>query len=560
MEEIKKSNFNVDAKIISSIEKVLPDESPSAEEYSSVMLKNEQLNFQLVYTSAENHTLTRNYVKVAGDLGEYVTLRLVENVPVEYTPYYSDDYYISKKSGLYPDLLSSMPDENELGITLMPNKNRAIWVSVFSKKGLPSGKHNLKFLLFSHENELISELVYTIEVLNLKAVSAPIKTTTWMHYDSIFREHEVKPFSARFYKIFAEYLKAYVHCGMNMLLTPIFTPPLDTEVGAERLTAQLVVIFVDESGKYSFDFSPLEKFIKFAFKRGIKYIEFSHFYTQWGGNYCPKIMASTPKGYKRIFGWDVNQKDERYVQFLNAFLPELIKTTDKLGVTEKCYFHLTDEPEFNEKTIENYKFAHQTVKKHLAGRPIMDAMSHTWFYENGLVDLPVVYTANVKEFKEKGINDVFAYYCCGPANQYYSNRFINMPALRTRILGAQLYQSGVSGFLHWGFNFYNSQYSIIPINPYRVTDSGGCFPGGDGFMVYPSKSGVLLSIRAELFCEAIQDYNLLYTLEKLAGKTVCDEILKKYGIQGYNVYPRDEKTFLKFKSEIYAALSKFLLA
>lgn len=551
METVKKSPHKVNGKIISSLQKVMPDGALKNEEYSAVMLKNEQLNFQLVFTSEETYSLLRNYVRVEGDLASFVSLRLVENVPVEYVPLCSDDYFISKNSGLYPDLLSPMPSEKKMGIVLMPAKNRTVWVSVYCKKGLPAGEHTLKFTLFSRENELLCELFYKINVLPVAAKKAPIIVTNWMHYDAIMRSHSIKGFGRKFYTVFAEYLKAYVHSGMNMLLTPLFTPPLDTEVGAERLTAQLVGVSVDENGKYAFDFGELEKFIRFIMRRGIKYIEFSHLFTQWGGYKCPKIMANTPSGVKNIFGWEVSQRDPRYESFLASFLPELIKTTDKLGVTDKCFFHLTDEPAMEEETLSNYKYAHELVKKYIAGRPIMDALSHTWFYENGLVDLPAVYTENVSDFKEKGITNIFSYYCCTPYNHYYSNRHINMPALRERILGVQLYESKVKGFLHWGFNFYNSQFSITEIDPYRVTDAGGAFPAGDSFIVYPTEKGVLLSIRAEISCEAMQDYNLLYTLEKLIGRTKVEAILSEYGISGYNTYPREESVFAAFKQRIY---------
>ena len=45
-----------------------------------------------------------------------------------------------------------------------------------------------------------------------------------------------------------------------MILTPIFTPPLDTAVGGERRTVQLVGI-TKTGSEYSFDFTLLERWI-----------------------------------------------------------------------------------------------------------------------------------------------------------------------------------------------------------------------------------------------------------------------------------------------------------
>ena len=66
--------------------------------------------------------------------------------------------------------------------------------------------------------------------------------------------------------------------GINMLLTPIFTPPLDTKVGGERLTAQLVDIELSD-GKYSFDFKKLDKWVDICRKAGIEYFEMAHLFT-----------------------------------------------------------------------------------------------------------------------------------------------------------------------------------------------------------------------------------------------------------------------------------------
>lgn len=546
-------SLKVEGKIISSLEKVLIDKEATLLENHSCILKDEQLNFQLVYKNQEEYVLKKNYIKVHGNLSEYISLRIVENVPVEYVPVVSDDYFISKDSGLYPDKLSSI---GKLGIILMPQKQRAIWVSLACDTGLPVGLHKLEFSLYSDNDELLSSLTYTVEVIDLVAKDNPLKLTNWMHYDCICRQHNVKPFTKKFYNVFAEYLKAYTHIGLNMLLTPIFTPPLDTEIGGERMTTQLVDVYY-EDGKYRFDFRKLGRFLRFVMKQGIKYIEFSHLFTQWGGYYCPKIIVNTEFGEEQFFGWNVEQTDPKYVDFLDAFLPALYRYTQELGVADRCYYHLTDEPK--EKDLDNYEKARNLVKKHIENSKTMDAMSHYDFYERGLVDIPVCYTEDINEFLGKGVEELFSYYCCFPAVKYYSNRFINMPALRNRIIGVQLYETGVQGFLHWGFNFYNSALSIVSINPNITTDSAGLFPAGDGFIVYPDENKVLLSIRAEIFKEAIQDYKLLCTLEERNGKEDIWCLFEKYGIKGYNVYPHSEKKFLGFKNEVYQLLKESLV-
>lgn len=541
------SETSVIGKTISCLENVLIDGDAQIEQNRSYALKNEQVNFQLVYKNTTLYPM-RCKLKVEGDLSEHVDFRMVENVAVEYIPQEADDYFISEKSGLYPDRLAPI---GKLGVVLMPKKQRSVWVSVACKKGLPAGEHGLTFSLFDEKGEVVSELVYDIKVIDAVSKKHSLKLTNWMHYDCICNQHKVRPFSKSFYTIFGKYLDAYTHCGLNMLLTPLFTPPLDTEQGAERITVQLVDVSY-KNGKYEFGFEKLGKFLKFVTARGIEYIEFSHLFTQWGGFFCPKIMATTENGYEKFFGWEVSQFDPRYSEFLDALLPKLYEFTKALGMENRCYYHLTDEP--TDKTLDNYEHARSMVKKHIGDCKIMDALSHYDFYERGLVDVPVCCTNVFGEFEGKGVNELFSYYCCYPRTENYSNRFITMPSLRNRILGVQLYKTAVSGFLHWGFNFYNSRLSIEPINPNVTVDCGGLFPPGDAFIVYPKDDGVLLSLRAEIFKEAVQDYELLITLEDRVGRAKVEEVLDKYGICGYNAYPRDEREFIRLKNELYALL------
>ena len=88
-----------------------------------------------------------------------------------------------------------------------------------------------------------------------------------------------------------------------MILTPLFTPPLDTEVGGERPTVQLVKV-IQQNDQYSFHFTLLDRWIDLCLQCGIKYFEMTHLFTQWGAKYAPKIMAEVNGVETRIFGWD----------------------------------------------------------------------------------------------------------------------------------------------------------------------------------------------------------------------------------------------------------------
>lgn len=541
--------YKTTMKIVPSFEKVMLDSDPRAEEYSAKILKNERLNFQLVFKSECPNATKLNYVEVQGTLAPYVTLRSVENVPVSYTAPEADEYYLDKRPGLYPDVLRPF---GGLGLVIPCRQWKSVWVSVEAKEGfLPIGEHALEFVLFDEFDNRISSRTYVVKVLDVESEKHELKLTNWMHYDSICDTHKVKPFTDKFYAVFENYLKAYVDIGMNMLLIPLFTPPLDTALGGERRTVQLVNVAV-ENGKYSFDFSNLEKFIDFARKNGIRYFEFGHLLTQWGGEFCPKILIKKNGRLKKSFGWRVSSASQEYRKFLEEFLPALYEEILKLGIKDNSCLHLTDEPEAE--CIETYGAYCELIKRHMRGIPIIDAMSEPLFYEKGLVDIPVSLTKHYERFLALGAKELIVYNCCFPNNEHYSLRFINAPGVRLRILGTQLYATGAAGFSHWGFNFYGSVLSLERVNPYAVTDACGFFPGGDGFIVYPTERGVHYSLRAELMREAIQDYCALKTLEKMTDKQTVQDLIDAVGIKNYNVYPQESTDFSAFRNRVYDAI------
>ena len=526
------SSLKIKLATVSCMEKLLSHSTPDRIEDKGVTLRNMPHRLQLVIKNLQVWALYNVRVSVGGDIAPYVHLGVIDPVPAQDIFIGgTDDYYLDR-SGVYPDVIRPLRAGD---IILPPSANKCLWVTVEPNGGdLPVGVHKIIFSVFDGDNKLMGETGYELEVLPARLEHADIKKTNWMHYDCICRTHNVEPFSKEFYKVFDNYLAAFTRSGFNMLLTPLFTPPLDTYVGGERMTAQLIGVTKVSDG-YDFDFSKLDEFLDFSLSRGIKYIEFSHLFTQWGGERCPKIIATENGEKKKIFGWDDDSLGEDYTFFLSRFLPKLVDFIKTRGICDKCCFHLTDEP--NEKHLTRYKALKDLVKRYIGGLPIIDTLSNYEYYRQGLMDIPVPEVRHIGEFIDNGVENMLVYYCCEPSDGYYSNRFLSMPLLRTRILGTQIYLSGAKGFLHWGFNFYNSGLSYRAIDPYSDTNAGGAFPAGDGFIVYPSADGVNLSMRSETMALCFEDYDLLYTLEKKIGREKVIKMLDNERIEGFTVYP-----------------------
>lgn len=114
----------------------------------------------------------------------------------------------------------------------------------------------------------------------------------------------------------------------------------------------------------------------------------------------------------------------------------------------------------------------------------------------------------------------------------------------------QLYERDINGFLHWGFNFYNTVLSYRPINPLCVSDAGGAFPAGDSFVVYPGHNGAWDSLRLEVFYDALQDRMILKLLESFIGREKVLDLLHNEGVRGWKEYPRDAKWHIMFREKL----------
>ena len=506
---------------------------------SGSMLKNERYSFQVAYKVERQH-MRRCSLRAESDISEYITLREVVLSPCS-VPVTNKGYVLSYEPTMYPDILAPY---GELGITCRKGLWQASWVTVSG--GVPAGVHKLKFALTDCDGNLLGETSFTLNVLDAELEKSDLIYTNWFHYDCLSRVCGEAPFTEEYFAVLEKYVKNAADHGMNMLYTPLFTPPLDTAVGGERMTVQLVGM--EKAGdKYSFDFEKLGRFIGMAQNCGIEYFEMAHLFTQWGAKCTPKIVATENGRKKKVFGWHAAGDSPAYENFLSQFLPALKAFLQARGVYEKSYFHVSDEP--NESMLESYSKARGLLDKYLPDCKSIEALSHYEFYSLGYVKTPVVSTKAYPPFA--GVKGAWAYTCCAEKDDDLSNRFMNFPPQRNRILGMQLYMNECAGYLHWGYNFYNSYESRKPIDPFAVTDACGAFESGDSFIVYPGDRGPLDSARHEVFAAGMADYRALKTLEKKIGRAEVVRLLESEGLaRNFTVYPKSAAWHIAFREKI----------
>ncbi len=553
--------------VLTSLHKLFPEIDPSEHQTTTFScMKNEPLSFQVAFkfTDDSNPAVSVPFnLKIDSDLP--ISLYSEGAVPVlqSLDPKLEDKY----RSGIFYDMLLpktvnpkmtsggnpwSMVNFDGDNIQLHATKDswKAIWLTVNeNEKSVASGQHNIKLQLLSRNtNNVVGECELTVDVIDAKLPKQKLIYTNWFHCDCLCDTYGVEMFSERFWEIFRNFATAAAKNGMNMILTPCFTPPLDTPIGGERMTAQLVGVEVVD-GQYKFDFSNLKRFIDEAKKCGIKYFEHSHLFTQWGAKNAPKIMATVNGKYKRIFGWETKASGKKYATFLRTYITELLKFLKEVKIDKKFLFHISDEPFPRMK--EDYVKATNIVRDLLLGYMRGDALSHYEFYEEGIVQTLIVATDFIHDFKDK-VKNLWAYYTGGQCADGMSNRKLNCSSERNRMLGVQMYAYNVKGFLHWGYNFYYDVLSYGLFDPkVEPCHYNGANPA-TAFMVYPATNGdCIQSIRQKVFYEGLNDMRALQLLESLIGREKTLEFLKNhYGEVDFHTDAESEDKFIKFRKEL----------
>ena len=523
-------------KIVSSLARAFVDSNiddfTALERISA--LKGERISFQLIHQRimepGESIYAFREVFtpKFSGKLAKYITVREVKNVGVELPVIVgeTDDNYERTAPGLYPDVLTPMHYGGKtIAKIAFPT---SIWVDVtIPEDAKEIGESEIKVEMIDEGGAVKSENTLTVDLIDAVLPEQKLLLTQWFHCDSLAHYYNVDVWSEKHWEIVENFARVAHKNGINLLLTPTFTPPLDTQIGGERLTNQLVEVTVTD-GKYSFGFDLVDRWVDMCDRIGIKYLEIAHMFTQWGAKHAPKIMATVDGEYKKIFGWETDATSKEYVGFLREFIPAFLEHMKKNGNDKRCFFHISDEPQMEH--IDFYRAAKNSIEDLLEGYVIMDALSDYDFWQLGIVNLAIPCNDHIKPFIENNVPGLWTYYCCGQRVDV-SNRLISMPSWRNRSIGMQMYKYDIVGFLHWGYNFYNNQFSVDQIEPYTDLSGEHWVPAGDPFSVYPSQSGEALeSIRIVVFHDALQDMRAMQLCESLYSKDeVVAEIEKVFG-------------------------------
>lgn len=569
--------MKLETKLVSSLEKIFSNGVKSECLSCATLLRNEPFSFQVAFKNENSvDTVTPIYVKVESDL----ETRLISEYLVGYVPVMradftdSDEFFERKTPGLYPDMLlkrktnAEIIDDGQWWAPRWTEQNeeyllnavrdsyQALWFTINENgEEIKAGNHYIKVLFFDSSNqECLAEEKIELEVIDARLPDQTLIYTSWFHCDCLADMYGIDVFSDRFFEIMRSFVTEAAKTGMNMILLPAFTPPLDTGIGNERKTVQLVNVELRD-GKYIFDFSLMKKYINLCKECGIENFEHSHFFTQWGAKHAPKIMATVDGEYKRIFGWDTDATSDEYASFLKMYLKEFKMLLKELNLEKNILFHISDEP--NEECVSFYENAQKIVGEEIKDYMCGDALSHFEYYEKGYTKKPIVIVDS--EEMDKFVNscdDYWVYYTGNQLKCGCSNRIIQTPSARNRVLGLQMYVGDAKGFLHWGYNYYYDIISQGMFNP-LLNPCGYNQLAGTSYLVYPDTRGKAIpSLRLKVFYEGLNDYRALQLLESLIGRVETLKFIKDaIGEVSYKFCPSGKQLF-QFREKLNKEISK----
>ena len=324
-------------KIVSGLIKPFLDES--IDDYAALeqisALRGERLTLEILYTYSEGEdglyrggaVKDRLQPIISGKLAKYAKLHQIKSVAV-YKPKRKDvvdEGFLRTAPGIYPDLLLPIPPDGRVRpeADLLEALLLDIEIPEDDVDIVGESRLGVSFISPKLDGRTLGETSVRVEVVDALLPKQTLIYTQWFHYDCLAHYYDVPMWSDRHFEIVERFVRVAVKNGINMLLTPVFTPPIDTLKGGERLTAQLVGV-AKTNGAYTFDYTLLDRFIDMCNRAGVEYFEISHLFTQAGAAHAPKIMATVEGEYKRIFGWETNSWDTEYHKFLIDFTKDFI--------------------------------------------------------------------------------------------------------------------------------------------------------------------------------------------------------------------------------------------
>ncbi len=530
---------NISAWCVDSLVKVFPD-SPAATSKLEVTLlsaRNGHTSLQVALRSESQRIVkVRVVAPRLGNAALKVQTYRVGTVKVHSHPTDTPLAEVVRlEVGPYPDPLFPIAKE----ISLEGSRTETIWISVFTPEDARPGIYPGAIEIDAGKRKLT--LPFRVEVF---AATVPkeqkLWVTNWLWFEhELMEKHypQLKSDPDRYWRVLENIGRTMAEYKQNVVFVPVRT----------LAKAHLA------DGTVQYDFGLVDRWIEIFDKAGMaRMIEGGHLSGRLGGGYdSPYVIPTDLIENGQIVRKELPADDPRAEQNLREFLRQLRTHLKQKGWLSRYVQHVHDEPHGAEMPIYR-RFVH-IVSEELPGVPTLDAVSlreDISAQEETTIWVPKLGTFDdgldaIAAHKARG-GQSWYYICLDPRGRYL-NRFIDFPTLKVRLLPWLNYRYGLTGYLHWGGNFWTDR-PFESVQP----DWGGGFvlPAGDDAIVYPDPEhdGVFVSLRLEVMREGIEDYELLVESARHAPERT--EALARTVVPAFTDYIRDVSQFRKFERKL----------
>ncbi len=448
------------------------------------------------------------------------------------------DELVGEAPGWDPDPLGDLP------LALDADRTRAVWATIHVPKDARPGLYH-SAVVVRHGGREIGRSDFDLRVAAAEVPSErTLRVTNWFRVDDRHSRQfwDAPQFSEKWWSLVANLARVMADYRQSVVLTP---------------TLDLVELLPGDDTRFGFD--RFDRWVETFQRAGaIGSIEGEHLVGRAGGYDEPLVVPVLLREGEKVRKLELPFDDPRIQPFLGAFLPALNRHLDEKGWKAAYLQHVLDEPHGEEPAA--YARVAALVRKHLPGVPTIDAIdahdvpdalreaSDVWVPQLGRFDDQLALLAE----RQRAGHEVWFYTCLFPRGRYM-NRLMDYPLLKTRLLHWLDYRYGLTGFLHWGWNFWGPEPTR---NTQPVIDlNQTLLPSGDAFVVYPDRArlSVLPSIRLEAMRAGIEDYEMLVALAR-RDRAAADALARE-AVATFTDYVRDPASFRRIEAKLVDSLA-----
>ncbi len=422
---------------------------------------------------------------------------------------------------------------------LAPERTQAIWITIAAPANATPGRRRAMVTIFS-DGSRIARVRFDVRVSRvIVPEERTLKVTNWLYADRnrLARFYDLGTGEERYWEVLGNIRRVLAEHRQNTVLTPVLS-----------LTRAAV-----EDGRITYDFSRLDRWVETFDKAGMKIIEGGHLLGRASAYYSPVVIPAYVIEDGKAVVRRLEPSDPRAEEHFASFLPALYAHLKERGWAGRYIQHIHDEPHGAENAI--YAKYGRIIRKYLPGVPTVDAigLKQDVSFLEGVTDIwvPVLGSFDdqlpkIADHVRKG-GQAWFYTCIEPQGRHL-NRFIDYPLLKTRLLHWFNFRHGLTGYLHWGGNYWDARpfENVQPV----INNGRTLLPAGDSAIIYPDPqhNSVLSSIRLEQMLEGIEEYEMLAALAKKAPEKA--RRLAERAIPNIDDYVRDVQAFRAIQAEL----------